>query len=170
MRHSGNRYGVPVIRRGDVVPGQKKVAEHPMQGREHKIDNALIGAAGVHWVVSELSRRGLVALPTIRNTSAIDVLVTNPAGSFHANLQVKTSQNRTSFWLIGKRYKNWLGRNNFYVFVRYLEKESRFEAFLETAGRVAKETDPEWVPAWYLPKKEAERKRVSRQWMRFGQR
>ena len=31
----------------------------------------LIGIAGVHYVVSELSRRGLVALPTIRNTAGI---------------------------------------------------------------------------------------------------
>ena len=141
-----------------------------MQRREHKVDNALIGAAGVHWVVSELSRRGLIALPTIRNTSGIDVLVANHDGSLHANLQVKTSQNRTSFWPIGHRYKNWQGKNNFYVFVRYLKMESRFEAFLETAARVAKEVDPEWVPSWFLPKEKANRDRICRQWAEFGQR
>ena len=39
------------------------------------ISPALIGISGVHHVVSELSRRGLVALPTIRNVAAYDVLV-----------------------------------------------------------------------------------------------
>ena len=60
---------------------------------KQRSDTALIGAAGVHYVVSELSRRGLIALPTIRNTSGIDVIVTGRDGSRHANLQVKTSLN-----------------------------------------------------------------------------
>ncbi len=133
-----------------------------------KPDKALIGASGVHYVVSELSRRGLIALPTTRNTSGIDVVITNRDGSWHANLQVKTSQNRTNFWPIGNRYKDWLGKNNFYVFVRYLKKASCFEAFLEAAGRVAKEADPTWTPSWFLPRRESARQRVSRQWLEFG--
>jgi hypothetical protein len=43
-------------------------------------DTALIGAAGVHFVVSELSLRGLIALPTIRNTAGVDVVVTDKMG------------------------------------------------------------------------------------------
>ena len=38
-------------------------------------DISLVGAAGVHAVVSELSLRGLIALPTIRNTAGVDVIV-----------------------------------------------------------------------------------------------
>lgn len=53
--------------------------------------NALIGIAGVHHVVSELSRRGLIALPTTRNVAGYDVIVLTPDGTKHANLQVKTS-------------------------------------------------------------------------------
>jgi hypothetical protein len=45
-------------------------------------DTALIGAAGVHFVVSELSLRGLIALPTIRNTAGVDVLVTDKKGTW----------------------------------------------------------------------------------------
>jgi hypothetical protein len=40
-------------------------------------DTALIGATGVHYVVSELSLRGMIALPTIHNTAGVDVVVTN---------------------------------------------------------------------------------------------
>ena len=49
------------------------------------IDKSLIGAAGVHLVVSELSFRGLIALPTIKNTRGFDVIVTNQEGTWHSN-------------------------------------------------------------------------------------
>lgn len=48
------------------------------------ISNALIGIAGVQFVVSELSLTGLGALPTIRNTAGVDVLVATTDGSWHA--------------------------------------------------------------------------------------
>ena len=54
-------------------------------------DKALIGAAGVFYVAAELSLRGMIALPTIRNTAGYDIIVTNRDGSKHANIQVKTS-------------------------------------------------------------------------------
>lgn len=53
--------------------------------------NALIGIAGVHYVVSELSRRGLIALPTIRNTQSYDFIAATRDGTRHANIQVKAS-------------------------------------------------------------------------------
>ena len=59
--------------------------------RTVKGSNALVGAAGVHWVVSELSRRGLIALPTVRNTAGFDIVVATPDGSSTATLEVKTS-------------------------------------------------------------------------------
>lgn len=110
-----------------------------MSSVKSKSDNALVGAAGVHFVVSELSLRGLIALPTIRNTAGVDVVVVSADGAWHANLQAKTSKNKVTFWPVGKRYEELCGKNNFYVFVRYLKKESRFEAFLESADRVAEE-------------------------------
>ena len=80
----------------------------------------------------------------------------------------------------GKGYERWLGENNFYVFVRFLPKESRFEAFLESANRVSKEVQSDlekfrarglkdWVPCWALPKDAKEYERLQRQWQEFGQ-
>ena len=91
-------------------------------------DKALMGAAGVHFVVSQLSVRGLLALPTIRNTAGIDIVVVNKRGTWQANLQVKTSRSKVGFWPVGKHYDAWRGRNNYYVFVRFLKAEHRFEA------------------------------------------
>ena len=57
-------------------------------------NKALIGAAGVYFVASELSLRSLIALPTIRNTAGTDIVVVNKDGTWHANLQVKTSRSK----------------------------------------------------------------------------
>ena len=140
------------------------------------IDKALIGAAGVHFVASELSLRGLIALPTIRNTAGTDIIVVSKDGKWHANLQVKTSRNKVSFWPIGKSYEAWNGENNYYVFVRYLKDKERFEVFLESAQYVIKQVNAriaqervrnlaEWAPCWYL---QGEDERLRRQWLEFG--
>jgi hypothetical protein len=139
-------------------------------------DKALMGAAGVHFIASELSLRGLIALPTIRNTAGTDIVVVNKSGKWHANLQVKTSRSKVSFWPVGKRYEEWHGENNYYVFVRFLNAQGRFEAFLEPASsvaeqltvRLAKDKDrglKEWAPCWYL---QGEEERLRRQWFEFG--
>ena len=143
------------------------------------MNTALIGAAGVHFVASELSIRGLIALPTTRNTAGFDVVVVSEDGSEHALLQVKTSKGKAAFWPVGERYLDWAGKNHYYVFVRYLKREERFEAFLEPARRVAKQVSENvqkererglkaWAPCWFLPKDELERNRVVRQWLDFG--
>lgn len=99
-------------------------------------NTSLIGAAGVHTVVAELSLRGVIALPTIRNTAGVDVIVANTTGTWHANLQVKTSRSRVTFWPIGAKYAEWVGSNNFYVFLRFHPKLGQFEIFLESSARV----------------------------------
>jgi len=98
-------------------------------------DTSLVGAAGVHAVVSELSLRGLIALPTIRNTAGVDVIVANKAGTWHANLQVKTSRSRVGFWPIGKKYSDWVGPNKFYVFLRFNKKKNSSRSALSLQRR-----------------------------------
>ncbi len=46
-----------------------------VENSSKKLPNYLIGVAGVHFVVSELALRCLIALPTIRNTAGIDIIV-----------------------------------------------------------------------------------------------
>ena len=139
-------------------------------------DTFLIGAAGVHFVVSELTLRGLIALPTIRNTAGVDVVVTNKAGTWQANLQVKTSRSRVSFWPIGKKYDKCVGPNNYYAFLRYDRKVGSFEVFLESSEKMAelvaqgRELEKEkglkeWAPCFY-PKGDYER--LKAQWEKFG--
>jgi len=99
----------------------------------------LTGAAGVFYVASELSMRGLVALPSIRNVKGADILVANQEGTEFAFLQVKTSQSKVGFWPIGEGARQWKGRDSYYVFVRRVH--DRFEVFMEKAEVVAREVD-----------------------------
>lgn len=146
---------------------------------QRKLDNTLIGAAGVHYVASELSLRGLIALPTIRNAPGVDLVEVTSTGTWHANVQVKTSQHKVGFWPIGKKFREWRGSDNYYAFVRWLPAESRFEAFPETADRVIddasraieaerKKGHKEWSPCWPLPKDAVSVERLRKQWQDFG--
>ena len=107
------------------------------------VENSLIGAAGVYHVASELSRRGLIALPTIRNTKGYDIIVANPEGTHYANIDVKTSQRRVGYWPMPSSIAIRHGQNDFYVLLRWVEKERRFEGFMLT-GIEAKEEVVRW--------------------------
>jgi hypothetical protein len=98
---------------------------------------ALIGIAGVHHVVSELSRRGMVALPTVRNTAAYDIVAMNVEGTKHANIQVKTSSKRVRGFPMPPPDKIRTGRRDYYVFARWIEADGKYECFLLT-GRQTK--------------------------------
>jgi hypothetical protein len=104
-----------------------------------KISNDLIGAAGVHFVAFKLSLRGLIALPTIRNTAGIDLLVSNPRTLHQAVLQVKTSLKAVKFWPTNRPLSALKGPNSFYVFLRYQGNIDSFEAFLATGDDVAQQ-------------------------------
>lgn len=84
-------------------------------------DKALVGIAGVHFVVGELARRGWIALPTIRNTRGIDVLATKENKDIQ--IQVKT-RNNSIRWPLTSRAEKLDNKNLFYVFVNLRENEA----------------------------------------------
>jgi len=142
---------------------------------DRKPTKTLIGVAGVHFVVSELSLRGLIALPTIRNTAGIDILVSEPDGSGQANLQVKTRSSEESYWPTSRPERCLKGTRSFYVFVRYLLDEERFEAFLDIGGNVAKNVQKNLLddqergrkvdfPYWQLPSETKKIEKLRENW------
>jgi len=114
--------------------------------------NALIGATGVYYVASELSRRGLIALPTIRNTKGYDIIVANMAGTGHANIDVKASLKCVDFFPAPPSDRVCTGPNDYYVLVRWLEKDRRFEAFMLTGAEAKEEV------IWYERERQVEGK------------
>ena len=144
------------------------------------MNSQLIGAAGVFYVASELSMRGLVALPSIRNVKGADILVADPEGRCFAFIQVKTSKSKVAFWPLGKSAREWRGRDCYYVFVRRVR--GHFEAFLEKAATVEKEAKSasrlalkrrckKWGLSWTMTGIYAApgaEKRARRHWEEFG--
>jgi hypothetical protein len=139
-----------------------------------KLKNDLIGTAGVHYVNFKLALRGLVVLPTIRNTAGIDLLVYDPTTSEQATLQVKTSQKRVNFWPTSGPDKIAASPKSFYVFLRYLKDSQTFEPFLETSARVAqrvKENADDYLARgrrefsfWDLPEAEDDQRKLKESW------
>ena len=112
-----------------------------MTKAKQKLPNDLIGVAGVHFVAFRLSFRGLIVLPTIRNTAGIDLLVNDPVTGGHASLQVKTSMKRVKIWSTSSSDKCLRRPHSFYVFLRCDRGEDTFEAFLESAECVAQQIE-----------------------------
>jgi hypothetical protein len=139
-----------------------------------KLTNDLIGVAGVHFVAFRLSLRGLIVLPTIRNTAGIDLLVNNPLNGSQASLQVKTSINRVRFWPTSTPEKCLRGARTYYVFLRYDAKVESFEAFLQDGEEVAKQVtwnaedylkrDRKAFSFWQLPRSEEEIEQLRQNW------
>jgi hypothetical protein len=135
-----------------------------------------VGEAGVHYVISELALRGLIALPTSRNSKGPDIIVCNPEGTKFAAIQVKTRRGREKFWNVGDRGVTWGGPDCYYVFVRIFN--GTFEAYLERAAEVKRfaKADIEdilkrgkkcWGASWgFIGDREREA-RTHRQWEEF---
>jgi hypothetical protein len=102
-----------------------------------KPNTSLIGIAGVHYVVSELSRRGVIALPTVKNTAAYDIVAISVRGTKHANIQVKASSKRVTFFPMPPPERIRTGRNDYFVLARWIESESKYQCYL-LSGRQAK--------------------------------
>lgn len=83
--------------------------------------------------MSELSRRGMVALPTIRNTAAYDIIVANSVGTKHASIQVKTSLKRVNFFPMPNSERISVGPRAWYVLLRWVEANKAFEGFMLSA-------------------------------------
>jgi hypothetical protein len=105
------------------------------------INKTLVGIAGVHHVVSELSRRGMIALPTVKNTAAYDIVAMNEVGTQHANIQVKASYRRVTDFLMPAPDRIRTGKNDYFVLARWLEREARYECFLLTGKEARAEVN-----------------------------
>lgn len=111
---------------------------------------ALIGVAGVHLVVAELSRRGVIALPTTRNTEGIDVLASNTNTGKAVSIQVKTCQymkKNRPYWILGKGSEELKKADLYYVFV-YLPQGDAPRFYIVPSKTVADyvtETHRKWL-------------------------
>jgi hypothetical protein len=126
------------------------------EDKKDRRDNSFIGAAGVHYAAYKLTRKGMLALPTVRNTPGTDLIVTSRDGRHHANIQVKTSQyKRAKFWIIcsAKKFEERelkASENDYFLLLRprrdddakvFLDSDgiNEFEGFMLTAKEANQE-------------------------------
>jgi hypothetical protein len=75
------------------------------------------GMRGVFLVAAELSGRGFIVSVTSRNAFGADLLVTDQKCERAWSVQVKTSSQRTKYWLVGERAETVKSPSHIYVFV-----------------------------------------------------
>src|SRR5579863_1977408 len=94
------------------------------------------GMRGVYLVAAELTRRGFIASPTLRNAPGADLLVTDSECNKTWSVQVKTNTDRLPYWLVGEKATGAKSPSHVYVFVtldgkqgpEYIPVRSEFEA------------------------------------------
>ena len=81
------------------------------------IPPVLTGVAGEYFVAAELSRRGLIASISLRNTRGIDILATNKDATRSVTIQCKTNQIGNQKWMLSEKSETFFAPNHYYVFV-----------------------------------------------------
>jgi hypothetical protein len=111
-----------------------------------RLKKSLVGACGVFYVSAELSRRGWIAMPTIRNTSGIDIVASK--GDKTVNIQVKTNSYGKAEYPLRKGNENLASDRLYYVFVTLKEKSTRPDFYIVPSRFVAeyiKKTHEFWA-------------------------
>ena len=98
------------------------------------LDKSLVGATGVFYVAAELSRRGWIAMPTIRNTKGVDVIISKEKRAL--NIQVKTNSYGQVKFPMSK--ENETPTNDlYYIFVVLKSTEERPDFYISESNFIA---------------------------------
>ena len=83
--------------------------------------SSLLGAAGEHYVMSQLSRRGLIAALAPLGVPTADIVVTDDIGNRACAVQVKTRRQLGSDggWHMKAKHEDIRGTSLFYVFLSF---------------------------------------------------
>lgn len=114
---------------------------------KNKIPSILAGVGGEYLVAGELSRRGLIASITLRNTRGVDILASNCELDHSVGIQVKTSQSKNAKWLLNKKAESLADDDLFYVFVRLngLEQPKYHIVPSGTVAEYTRRTHQDWL-------------------------
>lgn len=94
------------------------------QSESFKIPTGLIGAAGEHFVMYQLYKRGLMVGQPPQGVADVDLLVLDEKANIVKSIQVKTrSKGADGGWHMKAKHENLKSPNLLYVFVD-MEKES----------------------------------------------
>ena len=95
----------------------------------------LTGMQGVYLVAAELSARGFVVSPTLRNAAGADLLVTDGQCRKSWSVQVKTNSGAAKFWLLNKDAAEARSDSHVYVFVNLRKNTGKPPQFAAVPSR-----------------------------------
>ena len=101
--------------------------------------SSLLGAAGEHYVMSQLLRRGFIAALAPVGVPMADIIVTDDTGNRAAALQIKTRRELGSDggWHMKAKHEDVRGTSLFYVFLSFpTDASSLPDAFIVPAAVV----------------------------------
>ena len=117
-----------------------------------KVNPTILGAAGEHYVMSQLLRRGMIAALAPAGVPDADIIVSNRLGSSLAAVQVKARSVGTlkGGWVMKAKHESIDRRLLFYAFVDFgKELAAAAQCWIlpssEVAGAV-KESHAAWLP------------------------
>ena len=101
-------------------------------------DSTLLGAAGEHYVMAELLRRGYIAALAPQGVPNVDVVVTDRDGSRLCSIQVKTRWNGSNGgWMMNAKHERITGERLFYCFVDMKQENEKPLVFIVPATVVS---------------------------------
>lgn len=103
-------------------------------------ESSLLGAAGEHFVMSELLRRGFIAALAPQGVPNADIVVTDLVGDKLCTIQVKSRRaiGSDGGWHMKPKHASLIGERLFYCFVDFGQSpEVRPEIFLLPSSKVA---------------------------------
>ncbi len=110
-----------------------------------KVDAMLVGAAGEHYVISQLLLQGLNAGLAPIGAKAVDVLTMSADGMIRDHIQVKTARGRRS-WHMGVKHEALDSKSALYTFVAFMpEGQEVFVIPGEVVGKVVRESHRIWL-------------------------
>ncbi len=120
----------------------------------NRTDYGIIGSAGEFIVSSELSRRGIIATLTLKNTPLIDIIATNPKKGSVVNIQVKTKSSRNSQgWVLSDKVEEKTNLKKLYfVFVNFKELSQLPDYYIiphNIFSDYIKKINKEWLSGTY---------------------
>jgi hypothetical protein len=103
-----------------------------------KVPSSLVGAAGEHYVMSQLLLRGCLAALTPRGAPEADILVGTADGSVLAEIQVKTRSGRGGKgWRMSEKNEQIVRDRLFYCFVDF-GRDPEWPVYVMPSGLIAK--------------------------------
>jgi hypothetical protein len=102
-----------------------------------KISSTLVGVAGEYYAAAELTRRGVNASITLRNTESYDIIASNPKNGKMFNIQVKTTTNKNNSWILNEKSEKNAAKNFYYILVKLNNDNKRPDFFIVPSKKVA---------------------------------